>query len=175
MGWFGSRDLRVDRPRRWTLSVLPGALFLAVLLPAMAACMTPPPPPPPTRVQLTLQASPDANPDSAGRPSPVVVRVYELASSSTFEIGDFFQLFEQPEATLGADLRGTADIVVAPGGQESLARELSADTRYLGILANFRDIDQAVWRDGVIIPANQTTPVVVRIGRLDVSVAPSGS
>ena len=175
IGWFGNRvsgpALASARPPRSTRSLLPGGLLLALALPVLLACVTPPPPPPPTRVQLMVEASPDANPDAAGRPSPVVVRVYELSSASNFDIGDFFQLFEQPEATLGADLRGTTDIVVAPGGQESLSRELSADTRYLGVLANFRDIDRARWRDGVIIPANQTTPVTVRVGRLDVSVA----
>ena len=173
IGWFGNQKRQVGRTRRSTLSVLTAGLVMALALPALLACVTPPPPPP-TRVQLTVQASPEANPDAAGRPSPVVVRVYELTSASTFEIGDFFQLFEQPEATLGAELRGTADIVVAPGGQQTLSRQLSDDTRYLGILANFRDIDQALWRDGVIVPANQTTPVVVRVGRLDVSVAGRG-
>lgn len=173
MVWFANRKPRGERHHWRMLSVTPGMLLLALVLPALLACVTPPPPPP-TLVQLTVEASPDANPDSAGRPSPVVVRVYELTSANDFDAGDFFQLFEQPEATLGADLRGLTDVVIAPGGRESLTRELSDDTRYLGILANFRDIDQAGWRDGVVIPVNQTTPVVVRVGRLDVSANRSG-
>ena len=173
MSWVTNRKPRVQPPQGWVRTFTPAIVLLALTLPALLACVTPPPPPP-TRVQLTIEASPDANPDGAGRPSPVVVRVYELSTSNSFETGDFFQLFEQPEATLGADLRGTADIVVPPGGRQSLSREVSDDTRYIGVLANFRDIDQARWRDGVIIPANQTTPVVVRIGRLDVSVAGRG-
>ena len=170
IGWRIKHVPGLLRSRRRLTATLPALLALTLALPALMACVTPPPPPP-TRVQVTVEASPDANPDNAGRPSPVVVRVYELAASSSFQDGDFFQLFEQPEATLGADLRGTSDIVVAPGGRETLSRELSPDTRYLGILANFRDIDQALWRDSVIVPANQTTPVVVRVERLAVSAA----
>jgi type VI secretion system protein VasD len=163
---------RVPGQRKST-AFLPALLLLALVVPALMACVTPPPPPP-TRVQMVVEASPDANPDQAGRPSPTVVRVYELTGPSSFQEGDFFQLFEQPEATLGSDLRDSSDIVVAPGGRETLARELSPDTRYIGILANFRDIDQARWREGFVVPAHQTSTVVVRIGRLDVSVSRRG-
>lgn len=172
-GAFLTRALRFDRVRQGITAFLPGLLLLGLILPALMACVTPPPPPP-TRVQLTVEASPEANPDPAGRPSPVVVRVYELTGSSSFEEGDFFQLFEQPEATLGSDLRDISDLVIAPGGRETLAKELSPDTRYIGILANFRDIDQAQWREGFVVPANQTTPVTVRVGRLDVSLSRRG-
>lgn len=173
----GKSVTRAARPGRarsgWT-AFLPATVLLALVLPALLACITPPPPPP-TRVQMTVEASPDANPDQAGRPSPVVVRVYELTGPSSFQEGDFFQLFEQPETTLGSDLRDVSDIVVAPGGRETLAKELSPDTRYIGILANFRDIDRAQWREGFVVPAHQTSAVTVRVGRLDVSVARGGS
>lgn len=169
-----SRAGRPARARSGWIAFLPPVVLLAVVLATLIACMTPPPPPP-TRLQMTVEASPDANPDQAGRPSPVVVRVYELTGPSSFREGDFFQLFEQPEATLGSDLRDVSDVVVAPGGRETLSRELSPDTRYIGILANFRDIDQAQWREGFVVPVHETTSVNVRVGRLDVSVARRGS
>ena len=45
----------------------------------LAACASPPPPPPkPTVIQATIETRPTSNPDARGRPSPVVLRFYEL-------------------------------------------------------------------------------------------------
>ena len=46
--------------------------------------------PKPTLVQVALSAQANVNPDSRGRPSPIVVRFYELKTPTAFNNADFF-------------------------------------------------------------------------------------
>ena len=77
-------------------------IILGVLT-AVAACSAPPKPPPPTVVELTLTATPDANPSPSGQGAPtqgapLVVRIYQLGSTSAFTGAEFFPLFNQDQA-----------------------------------------------------------------------------
>jgi type VI secretion system protein VasD len=128
-------------------------------------------PPPPTIVDLTVAGAPDLNPDSSGRASPVVVRLYELVSPSTFQDADFFQIYDDAAGTLAADLQGTDEMVVSPGASRTLQRELKPDTRWLGVIASYRDIDRASWRATLPVPPNETTPVTVTVGADAVTMA----
>ena len=58
----------------------------------------------PAYATLEFEVSNKANPDLNGRPSPVVIHVYELTSNTLFESQDFFSLYEEPEVVLGPDL-----------------------------------------------------------------------
>src|SRR5690348_4420006 len=88
------------------------ALVCAALL---ASCAKePPPPPPPGVIDLTIKAAPDVNPDPDDKPSPILVRVYQLSSPVQFQNADFFLLFEKEKDTLGADLVSREEIAVAP-------------------------------------------------------------
>src|SRR5690606_22086490 len=60
--------------------------------------------PTPAVVELEVQPAADLNPDPNGRPSPVVMRLYHLASSTAFGSADFLQLYENESASLGPDL-----------------------------------------------------------------------
>ena len=42
------------------------------------------------KVPMTIAASTDANPDATGRPSPVVLRVYQLKGDGAFSRAEFF-------------------------------------------------------------------------------------
>src|SRR5262245_62038716 len=59
-----------------------GCAFLTVLVLVMAGCLSNPPKP--SNVKLTLRAAADVNPDGNGRPSPVVVRIYQLKTDTAF-------------------------------------------------------------------------------------------
>ena len=85
-------------------------LTLAVLLAGGGCAKAPPPaapaaptlPPitiaaPPeakTKAAMTLVATADTNPDGSGRPSPIVVRVYQLKTDGAFKGADFFALYD---------------------------------------------------------------------------------
>lgn len=130
-----------------------------------------PPPPPPTVADITISASADANPDVAGAGAPVAVRVYLLRSTAAFEQADFFALYQREQETLGADLAGRDELLIPPGGTQTLNKELGPGVGFIGVVAAFRDIQRANWRATAAPPPNQTTAVQVSVEGLNVSVS----
>lgn len=102
-------------------------------------------------VELTMNADTALNPDLNGRPSPLVVRLYELKSLSVFNNADFFNLFEQDVALLGDELQMRDEMAFQPGETKIFERDLRADTRYLGLIGAYRDIENARWRSSIEI------------------------
>lgn len=123
------------------------ALGAACLM--LAACKSPPPPPKPPKpqvVKLTIAISPDANPDAQHRPSPIVLRVYQLKDDAAFKDADFFALFDKEQGVLGGSLISREEFELAPGQQKVIDYQLSLDARFVGVAAAFRDISNSVWR-----------------------------
>ncbi len=155
------------KPRQQILAVL--AILGTVALYGCAG------PPEPTVVELTLRAAPDINPSRDGRPSPVVVHVYQLQSLTTFNEADFFQLADQAATTLGSALVAEEELVLMPGETKTIVREFKPPASFLGLLASYRDVDNAVWRASAQVSANQTTMLEAQLGKLTIGLGPSGS
>ncbi len=96
---------------------------------------------------LEISAKHDINPDSNGRPSPVVVYIFELSETTLFENQDFFSIYEDYENVLGSDLVIKHDISLTPGKKEIYNASMSPRTEYIGLVAAFRDIENANWRE----------------------------
>ncbi len=143
----------------------------AMVAAALAGCASPPKPPPPTVVQATIEVAPNVNPDSRGRASPVVVKVFELKTLATFNSADFFSLFEKDKETLAAELMGRDELQLKPKETRKFERTLQPDTRYIGVVAGFRDLERANWRASVAVPLQQTTPVTIRLDARSISVS----
>jgi len=155
------------------LTLLQG--FLALLITAVAGCSSKPPaspprPPPPTHIIAEIKATADLNLDPSGRPSPVVIRLYELKTPSAFGSADFFSLYEKDSAVLGADLLGQEEIIVKPGDEQLIERTLNEKTQYVGFLAAYRDLDHAVWRSIVSVIPHLITPIKVDLRRTAIEV-----
>jgi type VI secretion system protein VasD len=127
------------------------ALLGSALL--MARCGSQPKPP---VLMLTIHAAGDQNPNPAGQPTAVAIRIYQLASLGNFTRADVFALIDRQSETFGADLLGVDEFVVAPGETQQITRELKAGTRFIGAVALFRQIDRATWR--VQAPAAASGP-----------------
>lgn len=123
--------------------------------------------------ETTLRIEPaiNVNPDAKGRPSPLVIRLFELDSRHAFRTADFFKLYDEPEQTLGADLVASGDIVVRPGRVYKHAMSLNRETRYIGVLAAFRDIRNAQWRLVFKADPRGYDEVRIAIDRLTVKLA----
>lgn len=106
-----------------------------------------------TKIDLTLEASSDLNPDLNQRPSPVVVQLFELRHPSTFANADFFSLYQQPKQTLSLDLLGHEELELRPGQHLELKLTTDENTRYLGVVVAYRDMSDAEWR--AVVPLNQ--------------------
>ncbi len=121
--------------------------------------------PAPSSIAVTMKASKDVNPDISGRASPLVTRFYELKSLSVFNSTDFFTLYDQDVALLGDELLARDEYRFQPGEEKKLQRELQPDTRFIGIIGAYRDIENASWRKTLAIELNDKTTFVVEFGK----------
>ncbi len=166
------------RSHRPSAPAAPATLSIAALAAVLltAACGKAPPPVPPaltiaaapdarTSAPMTITASPEANPDRTGRPSPVVVRIYQLKTDAAFNAASFVDLYENEDQTLGAELISRDEFTLAPKDSRTLDIAIAGDTRFVGAIAAYRDILNAEWR--VVIPApRKGFTVAVDKGRL---------
>lgn len=123
------------------------------------------------KAPMTIAASADTNPDSSGRPSPVVVRVYQLKSDAAFTAAEFFALFDDDQKVLGPELISRDEFVVAPAERRTMDVVVSSDTRYVGAIAAFRDIRNSQWRGLVVPTLRKGLTVTVERARIVLSVA----
>jgi type VI secretion system protein VasD len=138
--------------------------------PQPVAVAPPPAPPKPSIAELSFVIDANVNPDAKGRPSPVVVRIYELKSLAAFNRADFFSLYEKDRELLAADLVNRDELPMIPGAKPQAITTLRSDTRYLGVVAAFRDIEGARWRASTPIFVNQTTRMEIKLDRNEVAI-----
>ena len=119
---------------------------LAFLCLALAACAAKP-----VKARLSIAAAANSNPDAGGRPSPVVVRVYQLKDDAAFVNADFFAIFDKEEATLAGSLVGREEFLLTPGDKRTEEFGVSREAKFVGVAAAFRDIRNSQWR--VLQPA----------------------
>src|SRR5450631_1673622 len=123
------------------------AMSIGVLLTAcvsLVGCKTkppkPPPPPPPVMLTFAFRASSDVNPDAQSRPSPVVVRFYELKDDAAFKDADIYALFDKEQATLGSALVVREEYELAPGEHRTKSLQLPPEVHFMAVVAAYRDI-----------------------------------
>jgi len=154
------------------LPSLSRTLIITLLLTSViSGCFSKDPPPAPaTIINAEVLASDVINPDGDGRPSPIVVRLYELKSLGTFNAVEFFPLYNEETAILGDDMVYREEFSLIPGGKRLYNRTPTADTQYLAVIAAFRSIDQATWKAAVPIPAERVTNLIIQLDRSSVSI-----
>ncbi|MBX7228542.1 MAG: type VI secretion system lipoprotein TssJ [Burkholderiaceae bacterium] len=128
-----------------------------------------------TLVSAALQASSSINPDARNRPSPVVIRVYELKTPATFESADFFSLFDKDQATLGADMLAREEFTLRPGDSQTINRELKPDTRFMAVFAGFREVEKSTWRAVMPLNVGKKNTVQISLDARTVSISPAAA
>jgi type VI secretion system protein VasD len=106
----------------------------------------------PVEIPTVLTATGDVNPDVGGRPSPIVVRVFQLRGDAEFAKADFFALYGHEKETLAGSLVGVEEFVLRPGEKSDARLAIAADTRYVAAIAAFRDINTTQWRSAQAWP-----------------------
>ena len=99
-----------------------------------------------TKLDLSLDGSDKLNPDLNGRPSPIVIRLIELKHPVAFENADFFSLYQRPKEALSPDLVIQEELELRPGEQRNLKLFVQEGSRYVGVLAAYRDLPESNWR-----------------------------
>ena len=110
-----------------------------------------------TKLDLTLSASDQVNPDVHGRASPVVIRLLELKHPVAFENADFFSVYERADSVLAQDLLISEELELRPGETVSHKLSVAPVSRYVGVLAAYRDLPQTRWRYVITLSPEQIT------------------
>ena len=91
------------------------------------------------------------NPNIYGHSSPVVLTIYQLKTQYAFHQADYNALTNNSGKVLGGDLIDKNTIEVRPNTQMKVNQPLSPNTQYLGIVAAYRNINNATWHKVVKI------------------------
>jgi type VI secretion system protein VasD len=122
------------------------------------------------KLKASVEAAENVNPDLGGRPSPVVVRVYQLRSLDVFKSADFFAIYDNEVATLGQTFVRRDEFELAPGAKTIYTDEIDPSTKFIGVLAAFRDLDNARWRSFIQLPEDKEIYLGIGLESLAVSV-----
>jgi type VI secretion system protein VasD len=106
-------------------------------------------------VKGSVAAGANANPDGRGRPSPIVVRVFELKATSAFESADFFAIFDKEQETLAGEVVWRQEFQVRPGQIQTYQRTRQPEVKFVGAIAAFRDLENSRWRSTAPIPTKK--------------------
>jgi len=116
----------------------------------------------PLRLPLSLEGSSSMN--SGG--NAAVVRVYQLASSTTFRQAPIESFWQDDEGLLGSDLVvPKVERTLYPDAVEEITLEIHENTRYIAIAADLRDPDADHWRQLFTVEeVEEGQPFVVEVG-----------
>jgi type VI secretion system protein VasD len=124
-----------------------------------------------TSLRFIVSADDLINPNSESQPAPVLLRVYELKTLTAFQQASFFQLLDNDAAVLGTDMVAKREVEIKPGERQGFDRSTPVDTHYIGVIAGFRQIENAVWRANLEVVPEQSGLVVVKVTAQTVSIS----
>ncbi|MBW7984906.1 type VI secretion system lipoprotein TssJ [Enterobacillus tribolii] len=102
----------------------------------------------PSRYSLVFDADAKANAEA-----PVKVRVLLLRSDAEFMDADFFSLQNDAKSVLGNSLLDSDQFFLTPGQKgKKLGGQSTLETRYIGIIAEYQQLDGKVWRMSLPLP-----------------------
>lgn len=93
----------------------------------------------------------------------VVVRVYQLKDSKTFEKSVYQQLLKNGEEILGADLLATRDVILKPGGDVLLDMPMDEGAKYVAVVGLFRHPDMVKNSWKLVIDREELDPDKPRV------------
>lgn len=115
-------------------------------------------------LQLDIEVAADANPDDRGRPSPVVLSIFELVQPERFNRCTYLSLLATPHKCLHEDLLGThRTLAVAPGTQRIIELAAAPGSRHIGVVAEFVQFADAKNRINAPLSPTRSNRVKLRI------------
>ncbi|MBB3324704.1 type VI secretion system lipoprotein TssJ [Atlantibacter sp. RC6] len=96
---------------------------------------------------VTISASKSINPNAAGKATSVSMTLYELRDTDNFNSSDFFTFLDASDPSLTNDISKIHEYILRPGETRTFTLKPAADVNAIGVIAAFREIDKAEWRD----------------------------
>ncbi|NQZ32441.1 MAG: type VI secretion system lipoprotein TssJ [Oceanospirillaceae bacterium] len=113
-------------------------------------------------INISISANSGSNPDLAGRPSPTVIKIYQLSSDGKFKQTDFFTLYDD-DSTLSSDVLEHRELLLASQSSNSLLMTLDPKTQYIGITAAFQQSNNAKYKLLIPIGKRSTQSAAVKL------------
>ena len=110
---------------------------------------------------IAINADAKVNPDQDGRSSPVVLRIYELASDKKFGSLDFFDLYDNDKEALEKTFIKKQEMELNPNESRKIDFVLNEKTKFIGFLVAYQDIESAKWREIVNVESRHPTGIPV--------------
>lgn len=118
-------------------------------------------------IDVTLSAAGNVNPGPDGRAAPLPVQLYVLRSTGGFQSQDYFGL--KSGSAISADQVDSRSVSLRPGETKQLSVNSGVDGAYLGVIAGYRNINNANWR--AVSPLGTSNGFVVRAGKSSISIS----
>jgi len=131
--------------------------------------------PKPTQVTGgSIEGSAQLNLSVSKRPSPLLLRVYELKSATALNSADFITLYQRDTTELAADIVSREEITLAPGETRPIAaKTLAPEVKFIAVMGAFRELERAQWRSVAPVLPGQKQRIVIHADSLAVSVTVS--
>jgi type VI secretion system protein VasD len=113
-----------------------------------------------TKLVSEVSAAANINPNRRGTPQPVKLHVFYLAEDDAFVQANFGDLIDPESAVLGDELVRRAESLIGPGETLALDEKFDEAAKFIGVVAEFTDVDVASWRAVAAVPARRWTDVV---------------
>jgi type VI secretion system protein VasD len=113
-----------------------------------------------TKLVSQVVATANINPNRHGMPQPVKLHIYYLAKSDAFMMANLGDLIAPKAPILGPDLVHQTEVLIGPGEMLALDEKFDAAAQFIGVVAEFADIDKASWRAVAAVPVKKWTDVV---------------
>ena len=104
------------------------------------------------------------NVNNNGTPTPIVVKFYELTEIKDFRNADFATLYNDEQSSIGKYIVKRDEFELKPGEEREIDRVAKRNTRYIGIVAAYNDVDNTKWRT-IISIRKDGTDLVVHLGK----------
>ncbi|MCI2283413.1 type VI secretion system lipoprotein TssJ [Colwellia sp. MSW7] len=99
-----------------------------------------------------ISAASDINPDIEGKPSSVIVRVYQLTNKINFENANYNELFESNHNALGTEFITLNEYFVDPDSKNDVDLKISENAKFIGVVVGYRSVDMVTWRTVMKVP-----------------------
>ena len=120
-----------------------------------------------------ITASADINPDIAGRPSSVIVRIYQLTNKVNFENSSYDALFESNHNALGTEYITLDEYLIDPDSRKEIELKISENAKFIGVVVGYRSTDMVTWRTVKVVPEDsfwKSSGIEIKIDKLSVRV-----
>jgi type VI secretion system protein VasD len=113
-----------------------------------------------TKLKSEVIAAETINPSRRGTPQPVKLHIFYLTHDAAFLQANFTDVANPESQALGDELVRRAEYLVGPGDRLELDETFDEAAKFIGVVAEFTELDHAEWRAIAAVPARRWRDVL---------------